>query len=312
LLELPLARLAVALTILSGARLASEELALLSASQCEGGRFPDHWISGGPDCPREGDLQVHEFNEDFFILRQSLCSDYEAPFLYLIFGERRALLLDTGSHPDFDLQARVERLVQDWKRRHGVGAYELVVAHTHAHADHIGGDAQFAGQPDTILVAPGLASNLRFFGFSSWPAEIQSFDLGNRVLDLIPIPGHEISSIAFYDRRTCILLTGDSLYPGRLYVFGAKTWGQWDVYRRSIRRLLEFTSNHPVQCILGCHIEMTMRPGVDFPFAATWHPNEHALELGLDHLELLDAQLAAAGSQIQVYTLRDFIIYPIN
>jgi hypothetical protein len=66
-----------------------------------------------------------------------------------------------------------------------------------------------------------------------------------------------------------------------------------------------------VQWILGCHIEMTQRPGVDFPFAATWHPNEHALELDLDHLKLLDAQLVAAGSHVQIYKLRDFIIYPI-
>jgi glyoxylase-like metal-dependent hydrolase (beta-lactamase superfamily II) len=31
-------------------------------------------------------------------------------------------------------------------------------------------------------------------------------------------PGHHVASIALYDRRTGNLLTGDSLYAGRLYV----------------------------------------------------------------------------------------------
>lgn len=279
---------------------------------CQDGVFPEHWISGGPDCGREPELQVHAFNDDLYILRQSLCSHYEAPFLYLIFGGRQALLLDTGAEPDFDLQARVDRIVQDWKRRHGISDYELVVAHTHAHTDHTGGDAQFIGQPDTVFVPPGLAPSLRYFGFAHWPDEIVTYDLGERVLDLIPIPGHEISSIAFYDRRTCILLTGDSLYPGRLYVPFAASGGQWEVYKRSMRRLVDFCSTRRLQWILGCHIEMSQRPGHDFPFGTQWHPNEHELQLDLGHLQMLDETLTQARGQIQVYVQRDFIVYPFN
>jgi glyoxylase-like metal-dependent hydrolase (beta-lactamase superfamily II) len=39
-------------------------------------------------------------------------------------------------------------------------------------------------------------------------------------VEVIVIPGHDPLSIAFYDRRSGILLRGDSLYPGHLYVHG--------------------------------------------------------------------------------------------
>lgn len=59
-----------------------------------------------------------------------------------------------------------------------------------------------------------------FFGIAHWPEEIVPYDLGGRVLDIISIPGHDVNSIAVYDRQTGVLLTGDSLYPGRVYVNG--------------------------------------------------------------------------------------------
>ncbi len=45
-----------------------------------------------------------------------------------------------------------------------------------------------------------------------------AIDLGDRVLDVLAIPGHHAAHVAYYDRKTGILLTGDHLYPGRLYV----------------------------------------------------------------------------------------------
>ena len=48
------------------------------------------------DANSEPDIQVHQLNPDTYILRQSLCSSGEAPFMYLLFGEDKALLEDTG------------------------------------------------------------------------------------------------------------------------------------------------------------------------------------------------------------------------
>src|SRR5262252_4953085 len=61
------------------------------------GVLPDRWQVSGPDCPPEPRFQVHEYNADLVILRESGCSNYEKPFLFLIFGKARALLLDTGA-----------------------------------------------------------------------------------------------------------------------------------------------------------------------------------------------------------------------
>ena len=77
--------------------------------------------------------------------------------------------------------------------------------------------------------------------------------------DVIAIPGHHPAHLAYYDRRTGILLTGDHLYPGRLYVDDLAT------YLASTRRLVEFTATRPVAHILGNHIEQTSTPYLDYP-----------------------------------------------
>jgi len=61
------------------------------------GSLPAGWRSGGPSCVTVPDWQVHEYNEDFYILRESGCIHFEKPFLYLIFGAQHALLEDTGA-----------------------------------------------------------------------------------------------------------------------------------------------------------------------------------------------------------------------
>ena len=61
------------------------------------GTLAEPWLTGGPNCVTVPDWQVHEYNEVlFYILRESGCVDFEKPFLYLIFGDKKALLEDTG------------------------------------------------------------------------------------------------------------------------------------------------------------------------------------------------------------------------
>jgi hypothetical protein len=63
----------------------------------ERGTLPAHWLSQGSKCMEIPEWQVHEYNPNFFILRQSPCTDYEKPFVFLFFGKDKALLADTGS-----------------------------------------------------------------------------------------------------------------------------------------------------------------------------------------------------------------------
>jgi hypothetical protein len=68
------------------------------------------WIHGAPASRPADDppIQVHRYDPHTVILRQSKSVSYEAPFLYLLFGNDRALLLDTGATGD---PASLDRMV---------------------------------------------------------------------------------------------------------------------------------------------------------------------------------------------------------
>lgn len=265
--------------------------------QLETGSFPAFWTTGGPDCRHVPDWQVHAYNPDFYILRQSGCTNYEKPFLYLIFGHGRALLVDTGASP-----ANTAAFVGTLPARHG--ALPLVVAHSHGHADHVSGDAAFQKMEGVTFVPATAEAGQKAFSIPQWPEESGSIDLGGRVIDVIPIPGHQAAHVAYYDRRTGILLTGDHLYPGRLYV------ADFPAYLASTQRLVQFTATRPVAHILGCHIEQSATPYADYPAGTKYQPQEHTLELGRAHLlELLAGLEALHGTPARV-RFRDFTIWP--
>src|SRR5260221_14490788 len=91
----------VALTMLLGlsANPASAQFSQPDGGNLERGALPAHWYSQDPKCMEIPQWQVHEYNPNFIILRQSPCTDYEKPFIFLMFGKEKALLADTGS-PD--------------------------------------------------------------------------------------------------------------------------------------------------------------------------------------------------------------------
>jgi glyoxylase-like metal-dependent hydrolase (beta-lactamase superfamily II) len=251
------------------------------------------------------EFQVHEYNEDFYILRQSGCSHFEKPFLYLLFGKQKALLIDTGAGKT-DVARVVNKVIRHWLARNQRESIQLVVAHSHAHDDHIAGDNQFKELPQTVLVQPNLKAVQSFFGFKKWPEEIVKYDLGERTLDVIPIPGHEQTSIALYDRETGVLFSGDTLYPGRLYVED-----QFE-FVSSIQRLVNFTRDKVIAHILGNHIENTRTPYLDYPVETIYQPDEHALELGRSHLLELSDALNHMKGKIVRKVLRDFTVWPVE
>ena len=271
---------------------------ILLGQQLEPGHLPATWRSGGPNCIELPDWQVHEYNPDFYILRQSGCIHYEKPFLYLFFGKQRAMLVDTGAGESSAADA-VRRLMLQKKRE-----LALVVTHSHGHGDHIAGDKAFLAMPKVSFVAADVAAQQKFYGIEKWPEQPGSIDLGDRVIDVLAIPGHQAAHLAYYDRRTGILLTGDHLYPGRLYVTDAAE------YRRSTQRLVDFTATRPVAHILGCHIEQSAEPFVDYPTGTRYQPNEHSLELGRSHLLELLAGLKAQEGDLKKQSMRDFTISP--
>src|SRR6478609_10479896 len=113
------------------------------------------WIHGSPSSKHntDPDLQTYWYDENTVILRQNKAIDYEAPFLFLLFGDERAVLLDTGAtaSPDFfPLRRVVDELIEAWLSRNPHNGYQLLVLHTHGHDDHVAGDGQLADRAETV------------------------------------------------------------------------------------------------------------------------------------------------------------------
>lgn len=274
------------------------------------------WHAGWPSAKHDPapELQVHAYDPHTVILRQNMSVSHEAPFLFLLFGSAGALLLDTGATADpayFPLRATVDGLITDWLAANPRTGYRLTVAHTHGHDDHVAADAQFADRPDTVVIGRSLDDVTAYYGFDAWPAGTATIDLGGRVVDVLPGPGHHRSATVFYDRYTQILFTGDSVYPGRLYV------EDWPTFAATIDRLVDFCAAHPVSHVLGCHIEMTTTPGRDYMLGSTYQPDEHPLQLTVGHLHALQSLLKEGETspgvsplgEITSYTHDDFVIW---
>lgn len=266
------------------------------------------WISGSVDCKQNTDvpIQIVRYDANTWILRQNKCVNYEAPFMFLFIGDTKALLMDTGATADpdsFPLRSTVDQLIETWQNENRKEV-ALVVAHTHSHSDHWTGDVQFKDRPNTTVVGLTEQDVRQFFHFKNWPEHNAGFDLGNRKLELIPIPGHDKTSIAVYDYQSQLLLTGDSFYPGRLYV------RDWMVFKQSIQRLVDFISQHKISYLVGNHIEMSTTPGIDYPTGSTWHPAEHPLPLTGGELQSLNKELKQLGDQPTRKTFNNFIVVP--
>lgn len=272
-------------------------------SSPEPGQLATTWYAGSADCANTPQFRVQPYNDDFVILRQAACTNYEKPFLYLIFGRDRALLFDTGAGK-VDVAAHIDRLIHDWLTRNQRASIALVVAHSHAHGDHVAGDSQFVHRPNTVVVGRDTAAVRAFFGITRWPGDSGSIDLGGRVLDVLPIPGHQPASIALYDRRTGILLTGDTFYPGRLYVRDTAA------FANSIDRLTDFVAHHRVTHMLGAHVENTRAPFRDYPVGTVDQPDEHQLDLGRAQLIELDSVVRGMRGHMTRTVLRDLTVWP--
>jgi glyoxylase-like metal-dependent hydrolase (beta-lactamase superfamily II) len=250
------------------------------------GSLDVQWNPGAEDCEHADTppLQTHQYEPQTFILRQSLCSNFEAPFLYLLIGEDEALLIDTGATEDAT-QMPLAKAVLDLLPDKAGAKIPLLVLHTHGHGDHRAGDAQFAALPGVKVVPAEVADLRTSLSLPNWPEGVARIALGGRTIDIIAAPGHQPAHLIFYDDRTALLFTGDFLLPGRLMV------DEIDAYRASAQRLVAFVGDRPVSHVLGAHVELDTA-GELFAGGSQHHPNERALALSKDDVLGLPAALA--------------------
>jgi len=249
------------------------------------GLMVDHWNEGAADCSQnpQPPLEVHPYNSRTFILRESLCATFEAPFMYLLVGSTRALLIDTGDVAD-PSRMPLAKTVMSLLPKAGSATFPLLVVHTHRHGDHRSGDTQFEASANVQVVRFDLNSVLEYYRFAHWPDGLAPIDLGDRIVDAMPTPGHNETEISFYDRETGLFFSGDFLMPGRLLIDNAGA----DL--ASADRVAAFVKDHPISYVLGGHIEMNSA-GRLFSWQSQYHPQERALQMSKDDLAALPAAL---------------------
>lgn len=158
--------------------------------------------------------------------------EFDCASIFVIVGEKRALVLDTGVGIG-NLKTLIETRITD-------KPYDLVLSHNHG--DHIGGLGWFdkayihpADMKQTdICVSPTLEMRRSFanmirertgknYSYTDddirpWPAEPeflpledgQEFDLGGRVVTAYSCPGHTPGEMVFLDGKTRTLFLGDA------------------------------------------------------------------------------------------------------
>jgi glyoxylase-like metal-dependent hydrolase (beta-lactamase superfamily II) len=221
-------------------------------------------------------------------------------------------MFDTGGPPDpptpqnsgeaLPIRQTVDCIIDGWLKKRGLEGIDLVVAHTHGHDDHSYWDGEFDNRPRTTIVEPSLKSVKAFFGLPDWPDGEATLQLGSRDLTILPLPGHHPSHIAVYDPRNKWLLTGDTLYAGKLTIM------KWTDYRWSAARLAQLARAHEIIHVLGNHIEMTNLPRQLYPLGTTFQPDEHVLPLTAAHIDEFHNACEAMSDDPHLDVHDDFII----
>lgn len=258
------------------------------------------WHAGSENCASDAApaVEVYRQSERTWVLRQNKCDSFEAPFMYLLAGAERAVLIDTGASDASEIFPLYDSV------RDRIGTLPLIVVHSHGHRDHTAADGQFLEREAVTLVTPQSDALRAYFEFERWPEDQAELTLGERTLLVLPTPGHQEEAISFYDPETGWLITGDTLYPGLIYV---KHWG---AYRQSIARLQALAANYSVSAIMGGHIEMA-RTGELYPIGTQYQPEEVPLPLPLAVLGQLNAALQESSEPREI-TLPGLVVKPMS
>lgn len=144
---------------------------------------------------------------------------------YLLLGDTRAVLFDTGSFSR-DITGVISRRVN----------LPLTVLPSHMHFDHLGNITRFddiaiADLPilrdcvtDDVLTPPEVmflgaweGNEAPSFAVQQWIAIGSDIDLGGRCLKLLHTPGHSPDSVSLLEAGANCLYSADFIYPGDLY-----------------------------------------------------------------------------------------------
>ncbi|MCJ7667309.1 MAG: MBL fold metallo-hydrolase [Anaerolineae bacterium] len=178
---------------------------------------------------------------------------FEEVISYLVEGEERAILFDTGmgiANIREEVMALTER--------------PITVVNSHSHWDHVGDNCRFPliaihyaeahllregvsseelrreMRAEMFLQPPPVGFNPSQYKVSPSRASLlldegSLLDLGKRTLTVLHTPGHSPGSISLLEEEEGLLFSGDTAYAGPLYAQLPES--DFDLYRESMERL---------------------------------------------------------------------------
>ena len=149
---------------------------------------------------------------------------------FLLCGTDKAALIDTGMN-----MPNAKALAE------GLTDLPIILINTHADPDHISGNSAFG----EFYMSPAEEDNYRHNGGKGKLIPVKEGDiinLGGRTLKIIDIPGHTPGSIAILDEEYRVLISGDSVEDGNIFMFGP--YRNIDNYIDSLRHLAEYDGQY--------------------------------------------------------------------
>ena len=181
-------------------------------------------------------FEVYKIKPDVYAFYEP--GQFEEVLSYLVLGKENAALIDTGCGI-----GNMKRLAEEFTK------LPIKVVNTHSHYDHVAQnylftdtamfDAPNARQTSKIgysmtemsrLLAEGMLSkplpkeldvenyHVPPFTVTRWLKNGDTIDLGDKTLEVIHTPGHSPDSICLLDRTAGLFWTGDTFYPGPIYL----------------------------------------------------------------------------------------------
>lgn len=220
-------------------------------------------------------FEVYQLEDSIYAIYEPY--QWQEVISYLIIGNEFALLFDTGNGI-----GNIKRVVNQ------ITSLPIRVLNSHSHYDHVGGNSGFdfiygmdteftkmrmKGLPhDRVAeeVSPAALCKPLPVGVDSAKHHIAAYEideyvqegyqinLGNRVLEVISIPGHTPDAIGLWDKQNGLLWTGDTFYQGAIWLFAKET--NLNDYKNSIKRLADISGS--LKHLLPAHNTPWVDPGL--------------------------------------------------